>query len=83
MKNKQEIYLKKTKDLMFASLLKCNKYPFRGTELDGKTVYWIFEDNRHAADKLINDFINGSVKGNLKDFADAQQILRQTIFSQN
>lgn len=72
---------KKVKDFNQASYLKLKKLRLnRELEWEGKSAYWLFDDDGRA-DELIEEYINGSAVGNLKDFAEAQKTLKSMLFN--
>ena len=73
--------IKKVKDMGQASFLKVNNLKLqREVDWEGKSAYWIFEDDGRA-DELIEAYINGEAIGNLKDFSEAQRTLKQMLYN--
>ena len=77
---RDEIPLKKIKDINQASFLKLKKLKLHmEPEWEGNSAYWIFEDDSRA-DELIESYINGTAVGNIRDFAEAQRSLKQMLY---
>lgn len=77
---KENISLRKIKDINQASFLKLKKLKlYLEPEWEGNSAYWIFEDDGRA-DELIESYINGNATGNIRDFAEAQRGLKQMLY---
>lgn len=72
---------KKVRDLGQAAYLKLKNLKLhRELEWEGKSAYWLFDDDGRA-DELIEKYINGNATGNLKDFSEAQKTLKQMLYN--
>ncbi len=80
MKNEKE--LKKVKDLSYASVLKCKGYKLQGVVWEDRVCWFVFEDDGKAQE-VLSAFINGDLKGNVKDYDEALKTLKQMLFSNN
>jgi len=76
----KKIVQKKVKDLSYASLLKSQGYKLDDVLWEGKTAWFVFKDDGKAEEKL-RSFINGDLRGNLKNFDDSMKTLKQMLFS--
>ena len=81
MENKRQFSLRRIKDINQASFLKLKKLKLhRALEWQNNSAYWLFDDDGRA-DELIESYINGNATGNIKDFAEAQRVLKQMLFN--
>ncbi|MBT6690836.1 hypothetical protein HOB10_00680 [Candidatus Parcubacteria bacterium] len=77
MKKKKDLRLK---DLSYSALLKSQNYKLIDVIWEDGVGWFIFSDNG-AAQETLTAFINGDLKGNIKDYDEALKTLRQMLFS--
>ncbi len=78
-----ELRNKEVRDLNFASVLLFKNYKLLKVIWKGNRAYWIFDDDIGDAENVIRDYINGSIKGNIKKFVSAQNEIKQTLFNRD
>jgi len=67
-----------TKDWVEASLLFTFHIPFKGMERNGSICYFQFK-NRLRSEEIIECFWRGDLKGNLREFTEAQRRIKDLI----
>lgn len=70
----------KTRDLFHASILKMKGLKITGISWEGKNGFWEFADPEGVADMLINQFINGDLEGNIKEFVEAHGTVKGMLY---
>jgi hypothetical protein len=70
-----------TKDWIHASILINRHIPFQGVRRNGNTCHFLFTDSKQS-EELIESFLRGDLRVNLRDFVDAQRRVKDLIFKQ-
>lgn len=73
-----EIY--KTKDLAEAASLIVSKQQLIQIEREGKLCWFVFK-NRKVCEKASNEYFFGNLQGNLRQYSEAMNVLKNRIFS--
>lgn len=68
----------KTKDFYLACLIMSNGYTLVGSESEGRTVWFSFEEDDKLQD-LINDFVNYNAIANVRMFTKSMARLRKEL----
>lgn len=70
----------KTKDMFHASLLHAKGLKLISVEWIGSVAYWTFDDTKGRADLLVHAFVNGDLKGSIKDFVESMKTMKQMLY---
>lgn len=77
---KKEIYITKTKDLYQAAVFMAEGLKLEGVEWQGREAYWVFQHEKpNQAEELISEYLNYSLRGDCRKFAESIKALKQTL----